>query len=541
MRVTVNVGDVNGTPLHGAHVTLVFTAPGPLPTSLTVRPGQAVDVTLARDEIEVTVVMDGFAAERFVFGSGGAGSGWQSSNPAGQAFLLGPELHVNTVIGTVRLAPTVAVDPNHPLPGNPGAALVDDVGEPDWIYRGARHNRETIHRLDEPVFGDLTAMEWQRFKHSVIPVDLASRGRFVLLEYGAQPQTAPGGGGGGTGGGGGGGARLPRFLTGAWVPFAPLGPAPEVVVFYSPPTFPDRGYPPDSYPFLGAYPYAVTAPQSPKTAEQPYVGILVNYLLVGYKIVYQMLAAGRNPVVIMPSQPSTDWGPLDTQPGLARLIKEVLRFLYARQLVAAHSAPQVKLRLLNGRTHLFPWDGPRGSGRLPGRFTATVSGFSAGINAVVKLCTADRLDEKRYPPELFHAPAAHLTSNWRELWDIDGVDSQGRQHMVTAFRGWLAGPGADRRSLRAYHSQDTYSGPENGLVPRDRVVRKPSAPVTGVYVEEGSTEDGRVTWVHFSNPALLGDVKAPGHQKTIPEFGTLDAHHMVPAIAFGHAAQFPLR
>ncbi|MFG2291716.1 hypothetical protein [Streptomyces sp. NPDC048603] len=60
-------------------------------------------------------------------------------------------------------------------------------------------------------------------------------------------------------------------------------------------------------------------------------------------------------------------------------------------------------------------------------------------------------------------------------------------------------------------------------------------------MEEGNSDDGRVTWVHSSNPSLLGETKAPGHLKTIPEFGSFDAHHMVPAIAFGHTAQFPLR
>ncbi|MGW1115888.1 hypothetical protein ACWD5B_02085 [Streptomyces tanashiensis] len=74
------------------------------------------------------------------------------------------------------------------------------------------------------------------------------------------------------------------------------------------------------------------------------------------------------------------------------------------------------------------------------------------------------------------------------------------------------------------------------LVPQGRVTRLPRVPVKGVHAEEGHTADGRVTWVHFSDSALEGDVKAPGHEKTVPEFGTLDAHHVVPAVAFGHVA-----
>lgn len=50
----------------------------------------------------------------------------------------------------------------------------------------------------------------------------------------------------------------------------------------------------------------------------------------------------------------------------------------------------------------------------------------------------------------------------------------------------------------------------------------------------------RVTWVHVSNTSLDSDVKAPGHEKTVPEFRTLDADYFVPAMDFGHAAQIPL-
>ena len=41
--------------------------------------------------------------------------------------------------------------------------------------------------------------------------------------------------------------------------------------------------------------------------------------------------------------------------------------------------------------------------------------------------------------------------------------------------------------------------------------------------------------------ANKGEQNAPDHEATLPEFGgDLDPHHLVPAIAFGHAAQFPL-
>lgn len=99
---------------------------------------------------------------------------------------------------------------------------------------------------------------------------------------------------------------------------------------------------------------------------------------------------------------------------------------------------------------------------------------------VVNLCTGRRLDERLYPPALFHAPPETLMGSWQELWDIDRVDSSGWDHMVQTFRQWLSGS-----TIRTYHSQTTYRRTDNGLVPQGRVTRLPRVPVKGVYAEEG--------------------------------------------------------
>lgn len=531
MLIRFGVSDVNGAAVPDARITVTHTSPaGPEPTSVTLGPGETWDAPLALNQLDVQVSAGRFAEEKFLFAASGAG--WWGSNPAGAAVRHGDRLEVSTTIGAIRLAPTVHVRSDEPLRVNPRAALVDPTGGPDWIYRGAFHNVETIRRLDDPIFGDLTAAEWRRFRNSRVMVDLARHGRFILLEFGPRPTA---------------GGRLPRFLIGTWAPLKAMPAVPEVVVFFAPPTYANRDFPPDAYPFLNAYPYAIEKPAPAAKAAQPYVGYLVNYLLNGYKIIYQLVAAGRNPIVIMPSQPSARWGPLNTQAGLGRLVKEVIRFLYARQIVTSRTTPLVKVRLVNGRTSLFPPEGRRSEERVPKAFVATLSGFSAGINAVVNICRGAPFDEKSYEPHepdefrrFFHSPPGDLTDNWRELWDIDGVDNDGWQHMVQTFRRWASG--GDRRSLRSYHSGETYHGiAQNGLVPQPLVVRRPARPVDWVYAEEGHTTDGRMTWVHFSNPALTGNRKAPGHEATLPEFGgDLDPHHLVPAIAFGHAARFPL-
>jgi len=519
MLVKVVVEDVNGTVLPSARITVTFHSVESAPelTQITAQPGTPVDLPLALPQFQLDIVVQDFEAERILVAR--IGDRWQASNGATRIGTGPAQIDVTVTVGTVRLAPTVAWPPDRLTNENPHAALVDDTGGPQWIYRGAYHNIETIRRLDEPIWGDLTKIEWDRFNNTQVKIDIARLGQLALLEYGGRVST-----------------RIPRFLIGTWIPSNPVANPPEVVVFYPPPTFANRGFPPDRHPFLENYPYAVR-PGDPKPTpiHQPYVDIVINYLLVGYKIIYQILAAGRNPIIIMPSQPSANWGPLASQPGLGRLIKEILRFLYANRLVSGTTAAPAKLRITGGRSFLFPEYGNFRDESLPPHFAATVSGFSAGINAVMDVCTVPTIDTKRYTPALFASPPAVLLDDWRELWDMDGVYHEGWAAMTKIMNAWVAQPA---RCLRAYHSQTTYREQSNGLVDPKYVERRPKHPIGGVYAEEGHRPDHRVTWAHFSNPSLEGNIQAPGHRKDIPEFGTLDAHHMVPAIGFGHAAQF---
>lgn len=534
-KLTVTVVDVNGNPISSATVKLVYTATSTAP-KLTTKEGKAGEewtLDLAFNQLDLTVSASGYEEERCLMIN--LGSKWQINNPACALRTSADRLDFTIKLGIIRLAPGISVPEQMKLTENPQAALIDPTGGPEWIYRGGYHNFEMINRLDEPIFGDLAEKEWKRFKHTLVGLDLARMGRLMLLEYGPRPIP---------------GSRLPRFLVGTWVPSKPVSQIPEVVVFYSPPTYDNRGYPADAYPFLRNYPYAFTPfePKKPKPAKeigQPYISYAINYLISGYKIVYQLLAAGRNPIVIMPSQPSAQWSILDSQPGLGRLISEVLRFLFSRQLISSRSSPVVRLSLTNGRPTLFPPYGSYTDESMPTAFSVAVSGFSAGINAVVNVCTVDKFNDALYPADqkssmntYFYSPPPTLLTNWREIWDIDGVDARGWENMVKTFRTWID---ADkRRALRVYHSDDTFRAPQNGFVDPGRLVRKSNTPTNTVYAEEGHSDDKRITWVRFSNSSLEGNIKAPDHTKTIPEFGSLDAHHFVPAIAFGHAGQFPI-
>jgi hypothetical protein len=159
---------------------------------------------------------------------------------------------------------------------------------------------------------------------------------------------------------------------------------------------------------------------------QHYVYLAVNYLLAGYKIVPQILATRRNPIIIFPIQPSMNWGPLGTQIGMSRLIKEVIRFLYARQIVSSRVAPTARLSLDAGRASIVPAKGLFRTEPIPVSWTLTVSGFSNGIDKVLDLCTPRPIDEKLYNPSIFSSPETTLLESWREIWDIDGVADDGK-------------------------------------------------------------------------------------------------------------------
>jgi hypothetical protein len=527
MRFRVHVRDVNGQTPAGPRVVAYYDKEGhdgqTNRISHLLSAGQEWDLPLARPTVQFAASADEFAFELITVAE--KAGRWLADSPAAVVTWRQDLVTIDVTVGCIRLAPTVTLPPDKLVKENPGAALVDpsDGG----MYRAAWLNRETIHRLDEPIFGDLSKPGWARFRHTPVNVPLKERGAYMLLEYGydntwARPRSGP------------------RFLVAVWAPRVALGPRPQVVVFYSPPTKPGD-FPVDSYPFLRSYPYAAyaTAPPQPRPAGEvfpPYTHLAVRYLVSGYKILYQILAAGRNPVVVMPIQPSQNWGPLACQAGLCRLIKEVLRFLYARQLASGRAAPIAKLSLAGGRASVFPDAGLFTDERIPDAWMLTVSGFSAGINPVLSVCTKESFDDKLYVPELFHAPPAPLRDGWREIWDIDGVADSAESHLKT-LRSWLST--TTNRRVRSYHStpQGSRTAPR-ALVEAPRIVRQSGTATQGVYAEEGTSADGRATWVLFSKNSLGQDPKEKDPPRTIPQLGKDDAHHTVIELAFGHAAQF---
>jgi hypothetical protein len=516
-RFVVRVRDVNGreyTPPYFVARYAGDPARGEAsrPVIARLAPGVPMDLHIVDDRLNLTVGTQapGFSGETFNVRK--VQGRWLADLRAATVSMQGDTVAVDVVDGTVRLAPTVFIPPDQTMRDNP-RALLCEPGQ-GWIYYGAWLTNPTIQRLRNPVVFDSATPAG--YPSDPIKVNNDGTGNLIFLEYGFE--TTPGA------------PRGPRFLVAVWAPRVALGPVPQILLFYTPPTkFPD--YPRDAFPFLDRYPYyprpdvAVT-PTVAKNVVQPYAYLAINYLLAGYKIIPQMQAAGRNPIVIFPISPSGNWGPLGTRPGASRLVNEVVRFLYGHKLAANRATPAARLSLAAGRASIFPKEGLFDDEPIPTRWALTVAGFSNGIDHVLDLCASGAIDKERYDPAIFSAPEAALVESWREIWDIDGVadDGHGAERHLRNLQTWLSA--AQRRAVRSYHSPDGMRTAPRTLVDPARVKTQPARPYQGVSIAEGSSPDNRATWVQFS-AAALRPVPYPVHHSTI-------------AVSFGHAAQFPL-
>jgi hypothetical protein len=510
-RFVVRVFDVNRreyTPPF--FVARYASIPGPgevsVPVIARLVPGVPMDLQAADDRVNLTVGTEapGFSGETFnvrkVLGR------WLADMRAATISVQGDTVAVEVVDGTVRLAPTIFIPPEKKVKENP-RALLCEPGQ-GWIYYGAYLKNPTISRLRNPVVFDSPTPE--RYPSDPIRVKNEGSGNLVFLEYGFK--TMPGA------------PRGPRFLIAVWAPRVVLGTPPQVVVFYSPPTkVPD--FPEDGHPFLGRYPYDIKVPTIAKDLIQPYAYHAINYLLAGQMIIPQIQAAGRNPIVIMPVNPTGGWGPLDTQLGLSRLIKEVVRFLYGHKLVSSRVTPTARLSLDAGRATIFPKEGHFDDEPIPTSWALTVSGFSNGIDHPLNLCTSRPINDELYHPTIFSSPEETLVQSWREIWDIDGVadNGAGAERHLRNLQEWLK---KEQRAVRCYHSSLGMRTAPRALVDPALVKMQPAKPYKGVFILEGSRADNRATWVEFSDAAL---------QPSPP-----DPHHAVPVVAFGHAAQFKI-
>ena len=475
----------------------------------------------------VTVLIVDYEPERatltFVDGA------WRSDNPHIAAIGSNTTLQVTARLGVLRFAPITYISESTTVAAdfNP-AAVVVEKRDNGYQYRGLWLEALKMYRLGDPIAGDFAATDWKRFNIKPATPVAKEHGCFALLEFGFPLPVQAG---------------RPRFLVGVWYPKDPLGERPDVNVFYSPNAGPPL-YPADKYPFTKTYPYQLKTkdhqPPGPgplSKFDQKYADLAVNYVCTGYKIAYQMLAAAKNSVIIMPIQASGDWGPFARQGTVWRIVLEVLRFGESRRLIAATGVPSNTIvHRLEGTQTQPASSAPPPVAIKPAQVVVTTSSFSAGLEAILEIIGTADADAKLYPPSHFGAPATPLQTAWKAIWDIDGAFRQmgGPTACIPLMRKWWTSKSG--RNLRMYHSEDTCDR-NNPLIRSLLPECKLSDGKTGAvgFVDQGYSDDTTLLWVLFSNSMLTTRSPADEAAGMWPVFGKQDAHHTVPTIAFGHA------
>lgn len=481
---------------------------------------------LAVLRLAINVSAMDYTPERATISFDDASGAWQSTNP--HVIPTGQKTSVDVVVrlGVLRFAPQKFVPETTVVPAdfNPGAALIEARGN-TFAYRGLWLENTHIARLSDPIPGKTAAEDWERFSHKKKEFKARDSGTFALVEYGFPPPYTAG---------------RSRFLVGIWYPNQPIGDTVDVQCFFSPNTGPP--YPADAYPFAGAYPYRMN-PKDGKNGpqytladlQQPYAGLAINYVCIGYKIVYQMLAAGKNSIVVMPIQPASQWGPLQTRTCLWRLVVEAVRFGESQRLIT-RSGKVGQLNLTREAAEIDKESlGTPGIPFARNQIRLTTSAFSAGLSAMLGLITTDKWkNDKEYPVSHFSSSDAECQAAWKQMWDVDGAFRQlgGLDSCVRSMIAWRKG-GSHRR-LRMYHSEDTVSA-DNSLsaVAPEIAVKRTNLKMS--FVDQGYSSDNSTLWVLFGNPTLTKKSSKDDTASVWPSFGSQDAHHMVPTVGFGHA------
>jgi hypothetical protein len=505
MNVKIIVKDVDDAPVNGAILKrrsqqgdVTDTIPGnELQFSMTDFSGD-IDLRLSHPSFNEEVVRVTKSGQRW-------------SNPTCVVSLQSGVLAITVILSRIQTAPTVYI-PEEQLKNyaaNPTGVLLADR-QSAFSYRSLFNGPiDEFRRLAHPIFDDPNGEDWERFFYEKVNVNPAKRGSFRWLEYGESRQ---------------------KFVIGLWVPkryFAYSDTRSlDFVVFYSPSTaineyHLDQGQ---------VYPYGLktTTEQGKIVVGQPYITQLgQNYLFNWQYLVYQLLAAKKKAIMVMPINNYGDWRPFQTRSGVLRLLKEIAHYAHKQHLLG----PLVSI------AENFPSDVVSTAFEpTPSLGRLAIAGFSSGMGPILSLFNADN-QQKKLPPLFYSSNASAFEQLWKEIWDIDlavhrngGFDS-----FEKTLLAWLNQ--SSKRQMRMYHSLYTADKwrPSNApQLSKLKVVTRGGRPAKSnpaIDAEEVHSKDGTWSAVYFSNEYLNASGKGLG----IPSFLNNTPHQFIPKIALGHA------
>jgi hypothetical protein len=533
--VTLRVTDVNGAPVDGAELRKSTWSGSQVAQDPPVKIGSSLVFSAAEDVLSIVCDLrhPRFAPLTMNLVRTPDEIVWRWTDPARQVKTSSRSVVIEAVMGRVRGPPTRYVPedelarraaaakqrldervlqenatlpdakkkdlPLHaPMPFNPHAYLVTQGGGFRWPVQAPLSK---FHLVDPEIIGDETAQGWSKLRSSVKEIDLGRDSDLHVVEYGEV----------GTG------ARGTRFFAGVWVPRVATrigAPDMDFLLWLTPNTNLPT-YPHDDPPYTNTYPYQADAQGKPGAykAGQPYCDLPLNHLYWQHFLAYQMNAAGRVPVIVVPVAPSARFDAFLSRPTLMRFLKELCLWI---PRAGASRLPKV-----------YP-PGPRV--RRIG-----VSGFSAAGPKMATLIDG-YTPFPDYRDAVWSSSASELDAAWGELWVMDGFFGGLAEvsRFVDRCAGWVL---HGTRRLRFYKVDQTdghwdprnEKGPFGSLVKGGRVVEKGKGALWALSMADSG---GRWHVASFGN----GYLTAPKGSSDVPVLAPDSPHHMVPNTMFGHAA-----
>ncbi|EEM86177.1 hypothetical protein BK742_03445 [Bacillus thuringiensis serovar pingluonsis] len=517
MNLIIEVKDVVGTLISTADVSIVSS--GGRISGKTDRLGKVIlgPMPVERFKIEVTHPLY-LEEEVNVTPPPEGGGHFLWDNPV---WTFTPPSTVMVQMSRIRAAPFFPISNNEMKQRdsfNPKGVFtwIDHAGNHTGRYLGMFNDESLFVPVKHPLLPTKPSEEWGRLNHGEPEKINPSRtGDLFWLEWGI-------------------GDKSPRLLVAVWVPRwrGVTQSKLDFVTFFTPNTaipekFPARK---EDYPYL--------AWKTGDILVQPYPGLGHRYLFREKWLSYQLLAAKRQAVLVIPIQPYGKWGPFAHAAGLARLLAEITHFLHRTGHTSGYQTSTDEDHAL---TPSFRFNRNAIHQPPPPIQRVVLSGFSAGVGPIVNMLPTT-IGQKMNDPDfsingidshtLFGADVAPFLNAWKEVWDHDAPDYI-RKNLDKDLPVWLRKD--SKRMARCYQTDDTGSQGWIEKTPLLEFVTGPLLkPENGLVAAERHA-DNRCSLVYFGKGYLKHHVTStlgipPGF------WGSKDDHQAVPMVTFMHAA-----
>jgi hypothetical protein len=386
---------------------------------------------------------------------------------------------------------------------------------------------------------------WNCFNAQASDIQPTTEGHFTFVEW-TSPEV---------------GSQDPRYLVALWRPrsaAAATASSRDAIVFYTPNTAWDPEghlfFPNDTSPYRGNYPYSANQRSltgtaagtgNPQFLAQRYIELGLRYLFNERYLVYDLLAAGRDALVVVPISPSGHWEVFAQLDGLQRALSEAILFERRAQddptrgpLDTAPTSQTFSIM----RTYPAP----------PSLGTVVVAGTSGGlapVKSLLQLASRPPAANPSSGTDPYRADPTRLYAAWREVWDFEGSHQAvgAKSGWATTIMTWQRAAnhyqsGTSDRTVRFYHADYTdWSADTLELMRPSISLGTQTAQSTqrvsknGGHAKELEGPTGTAVW--FSRQFLEGNGPPPGWSAdSQPAFWTGDQHHVVSTIGLAHAA-----